>query len=62
MKLGLICLSPFEKLMRNKLTSTARKSINKNESLGQLYRNLQETYTMMQTPLVHQSSSTTVSQ
>ncbi|XP_043723985.1 probable boron transporter 2 isoform X1 [Telopea speciosissima] len=39
-------------LLRNKLVSTARKSIRKNSSLGQLYGSMQETYNQMQTPLV----------
>ncbi|KAM7272992.1 hypothetical protein ACFE04_027656 [Oxalis oulophora] len=41
-------------LLRNKLVSTARKSIRKNANLGQLYRNMQEAYNEMQTPLVYQ--------
>ncbi|XVE54967.1 hypothetical protein DITRI_Ditri03aG0123600 [Diplodiscus trichospermus] len=45
-------------LLRNKLVSTARKSISKNSNLGQLYRNMQEAYNEMQTPLVYQLPST----
>ncbi|KAJ4840210.1 putative boron transporter 2 [Turnera subulata] len=41
-------------LLRNKLVSTARKSIRKNSNLAQLYRNMQEVYNEMQTPLVYQ--------
>ncbi|XP_021650670.2 probable boron transporter 2 isoform X2 [Hevea brasiliensis] len=41
-------------LLRNKLVSTVRKSISKNANLGQLYRNMQEAYNEMQTPLVYQ--------
>ncbi|XAR72622.1 hypothetical protein NMG60_11019330 [Bertholletia excelsa] len=41
-------------LLRNKLVSTARKSISKNSSLVQLYRSMQEAYNEMQTPLVYQ--------
>eukprot|EP01018_Ginkgo_biloba_P009621 Gb_40707 [translate_table: standard] len=41
-------------LVRSKLVSTARKSIQKNSSLGQLYGHMQETYQQMQTPLVYQ--------
>ncbi|CAI0547344.1 unnamed protein product [Linum tenue] len=44
-------------LLRNKLVSTARKSISKNSNLGQLYRNMQEAYNEMQTPLVYQQPS-----
>ncbi|KAJ8753619.1 hypothetical protein K2173_022860 [Erythroxylum novogranatense] len=45
-------------LLRNKLASTARKSIRKNSNLGQLYRSMQEAYNEMQTPLVYQSPPT----
>lgn len=44
-------------LLRNRLVSTARKSIGKNASLGQLYGNMQEAYHQMQTPLVYQDPS-----
>ncbi|KAG5522929.1 hypothetical protein RHGRI_034919 [Rhododendron griersonianum] len=44
-------------LLRNKLVSTARKSISKNSNLGQLYRNMQEAYNEMQTPLAYQIPS-----
>ncbi|XP_020520686.1 probable boron transporter 2 isoform X2 [Amborella trichopoda] len=44
-------------LLRNKLVATARKSISKNESLGQLYGTMQEAYHQMQTPLVYQPQS-----
>lgn len=42
-------------LLRNKLVATARKGIQKNSNLGQLYRSMQEAYNEMQTPLVHQN-------
>ncbi|KAF6157393.1 hypothetical protein GIB67_004331 [Kingdonia uniflora] len=42
-------------LLRNKLVSTARQSITKNSSLGQLYGSMQEAYNQMQTPLVYQT-------
>ncbi|CAI8585261.1 unnamed protein product [Vicia faba] len=45
-------------LLRNKLVITARKSIGKNASLGQLYGNMQEVYHQMQTPLIYQDPST----
>ncbi|KAF7838323.1 putative boron transporter 2 isoform X1 [Senna tora] len=41
-------------LLRNKLVSTARKSIRKNQNLSQLYQSMQEAYNEMQTPLVNQ--------
>jgi hypothetical protein len=41
-------------LVRSKLVTTVRKSIQKNSSLGQLYGNMQETYQQMQTPLIYQ--------
>nr|KYP50966.1 Putative boron transporter 2 [Cajanus cajan] len=41
-------------LLRNKLVSAARKSIQKNMNLCQLYRSMQEAYDQMQTPLAHQ--------
>ncbi|KAH9313849.1 hypothetical protein KI387_022476, partial [Taxus chinensis] len=41
-------------LMRNKLVVTAKRSIQTNSSIGQLYENMQETYQQMQTPLVYQ--------
>lgn len=44
-------------LVRNKLVKTARKSIEQNASLGQLYENMQEAFQQMQTPLVYQASS-----
>lgn len=44
-------------LLRNRLVATARKSIRKNASLGQLYGNMQEAYHQMQTPLVYQEPS-----
>ncbi|KAF7818097.1 boron transporter 1-like [Senna tora] len=44
-------------LLRNRLVVTARKSINKNASLGQLYGNMQEVYYQMQTPLTYQDPS-----
>ncbi|EOY20738.1 hypothetical protein QUC31_007011 [Theobroma cacao] len=45
-------------LLRNKLVSTARKSISKNSNLSQVYRSMQEAYNEMQTPLVYQLPST----
>ncbi|XP_022736167.1 boron transporter 1-like isoform X2 [Durio zibethinus] len=45
-------------LLRNKLVSTARKSISKNSNLSQLYQSMQEAYNEMQTPLVYQLPST----
>ncbi|KAK9995763.1 hypothetical protein SO802_020449 [Lithocarpus litseifolius] len=42
-------------LLRNKLVLTARKSISKNSNLGQLYRNMQEAYNEMQTPLAYET-------
>ncbi|XP_059299979.1 probable boron transporter 2 [Lycium ferocissimum] len=44
-------------LLRNKLASTARKNIDQNANLGQLYRSMQEAYNEMQTPLVYQTPS-----
>ncbi|KAM3323619.1 putative boron transporter 2 isoform X1 [Capsicum chacoense] len=44
-------------LLRNKLVTTARKSMQKNSSLGQLYGNMQEAYQQMQTPLIYQEPS-----
>ncbi|XP_061957085.1 probable boron transporter 2 isoform X1 [Populus nigra] len=41
-------------LLRNKLVSTARKSMGKNSNLCQLYRSMQEAYNEMQTPLAYQ--------
>lgn len=42
-------------LLRNKLVSTARKSIRRNANLGQLYDSMREAYNQMQTPLVFQT-------
>ncbi|KAK9104442.1 hypothetical protein Scep_021286 [Stephania cephalantha] len=42
-------------LLRDKLVSTARRSIRQNSSLGQLYGNMKEAYNQMQTPLVYQT-------
>ncbi|XP_071902176.1 probable boron transporter 2 [Coffea arabica] len=42
-------------LLRNKLVSTARKSIRRNANLGQLYDSMREAYNEMQTPLVFQT-------
>ncbi|GMH01274.1 hypothetical protein Nepgr_003113 [Nepenthes gracilis] len=44
-------------LLRNRLVATARKSIEKNSNLGQLYRSMQDVYNEMQTPLVYQMPS-----
>ncbi|KAL9326515.1 hypothetical protein ACSQ67_007160 [Phaseolus vulgaris] len=41
-------------LLRNKIVSAARKSMQKNMNLNQLYRSMQEAYDQMQTPLAHQ--------
>ncbi|KAK9139119.1 hypothetical protein Scep_008800 [Stephania cephalantha] len=46
-----------QQLLRNRLVATARKSMNKNASLGQLYGNMQEAYNQMQTPLIYQEAS-----
>ncbi|GAA0151228.1 secondary carrier transporter [Lithospermum erythrorhizon] len=42
-------------LLRNKLVSTARRSIQKNANLGQLYNSMQQAYDSMQTPLAYQT-------
>uniref|UniRef100_A0A5B7C132 Putative boron transporter 2 n=1 Tax=Davidia involucrata TaxID=16924 RepID=A0A5B7C132_DAVIN len=44
-------------LLRNRLVVTARRSMRKNSSLGQLYGNMQEAYQQMQTPLTYQEPS-----
>ncbi|KAI5075445.1 hypothetical protein GOP47_0009521 [Adiantum capillus-veneris] len=44
-------------LVRNKLVKTAKRSIQENASLGQLYGNMQEAFQQMQTPLVYQQPS-----
>ncbi|XP_061366819.1 boron transporter 1-like isoform X2 [Gastrolobium bilobum] len=41
-------------LLRNKLVSTARKSMQKNLNLSQLYQSMQDAYFQMQTPLANQ--------
>ncbi|KAI3931323.1 hypothetical protein MKX01_040240 [Papaver californicum] len=41
-------------ILHNKLVKTARTSISKNASLGQLYSTMQEVYNEIQTPLVYQ--------
>ncbi|TKY55209.1 boron transporter 2 [Spatholobus suberectus] len=41
-------------LLRNKLVAAARKSMQKNMNLSQLYQRMQEAYDQMQTPLAHQ--------
>ncbi|KAI4329534.1 hypothetical protein MLD38_027914 [Melastoma candidum] len=41
-------------LLRNKLASTARQSMRKNSNLSQLYRNMQQAYDDIQTPLAYQ--------
>lgn len=53
----LICL---KQLLRNKLVSTARKSMRRNVNLSQLYQNMKEAYDEMQTPLVPQMPPTLV--
>ncbi|CAJ1975128.1 unnamed protein product [Sphenostylis stenocarpa] len=45
-------------LLRNKLVSTARKSMRRNVNLSQLYENMKEAYDEMQTPLVPQMPPT----
>ncbi|TKY73507.1 boron transporter 2 [Spatholobus suberectus] len=45
-------------LLRNKLVSTARKSMRKNVNLSQLYQSMKEAYDGMQTPLVPQMPPT----
>ena len=45
----------MDQLLRNKLVSTAQKSISKNSNLGQLYQNMQEAYNGMQTPLAYET-------
>ncbi|KHN44685.1 Putative boron transporter 2 [Glycine soja] len=44
-------------LLRNRLVATARSSMKKLESLGQVYGGMQDAYWKMQTPLVHQEPS-----
>ncbi|KAL4584928.1 hypothetical protein LXL04_009539 [Taraxacum kok-saghyz] len=44
-------------LLRSKLVDTARKSINKSSNLSELYEDMQQAYTEMQTPLVYQNPS-----
>ncbi|KAF5199518.1 Boron transporter like [Thalictrum thalictroides] len=44
-------------LLRSRLVATARRSMGKNASLGQLYGNMQESYQQMQTPLIYQDAS-----
>jgi hypothetical protein len=44
-------------LLRNRLVATARTSLRKNASLGQLYGNMQEAYHQIQTPLMYQQPS-----
>lgn len=54
--------SLLKQLLRNKLVSTARRSIRQNTNLGELYRNMQQAYNEMQTPLVYQNPSTLVNE
>ncbi|KAI3892857.1 hypothetical protein MKX03_010454 [Papaver bracteatum] len=44
-------------LLRDKLVDTAKKSIEGNASLGEVYGNMQEAYKQMQTPLIYQEPS-----
>ncbi|KAK7246222.1 hypothetical protein RIF29_41082 [Crotalaria pallida] len=44
-------------LLRNRLVATARSCMKNQASLGQLYGSMQEAYWQMQSPLVHQESS-----
>lgn len=46
-------------LLRNRLVATARKSIQKNSSLGQVYGSMQEAYQHMQTPLIYEQQPQT---
>jgi hypothetical protein len=55
-----LCFFAFTQLLRNKLVSTARKSMGKNSNLGQLYQSMQEAYNEIQTPLVYQLPSALV--
>ncbi|OIV98207.1 hypothetical protein TanjilG_28720 [Lupinus angustifolius] len=45
-------------LLRNKLVSTARKSMRRNMNLSHFYQSMKDAYDEMQTPLVHQMPST----
>ncbi|KAG5080583.1 hypothetical protein JHK86_004648 [Glycine max] len=45
-------------LLRNKLVSTAQKSMQRNVKLSQLYQNMKEAYDEIQTPLVPQMPTT----
>lgn len=47
-------------LLRNRLVAAARSSMRKQECLGQVYRSMQDAYWQMQTPLVHEESSSQV--
>jgi len=47
-------------LLRNRLVAAARSSMRKLESLGQVYGSMQDAYWQMQTPLVHEESSSQV--
>ncbi|KAJ7955297.1 putative Boron transporter [Quillaja saponaria] len=44
-------------LLRNRLVTTARKCMQKNASLEQVYGSMQEAYQQIQTPLAHQEPS-----
>ncbi|KAJ1420841.1 Bicarbonate transporter, C-terminal [Sesbania bispinosa] len=44
-------------LLRNRLVAKARSCMGKQESLGQIYRSMQDAYWQMQTPLIHQEPS-----
>ncbi|PKA63009.1 putative boron transporter 2 [Apostasia shenzhenica] len=44
-------------ILRNQLVATAKRSMNQNSSLSQLYGNMQEAYQQMQTPLIYQEQS-----
>ncbi|KAK7332641.1 hypothetical protein VNO80_29396 [Phaseolus coccineus] len=44
-------------LLRNRLVAAARSSMRKQECLGQVYGSMQDAYWQMQTPLVHEESS-----
>ncbi|OVA16700.1 Bicarbonate transporter [Macleaya cordata] len=44
-------------LLRDRLVATAKKSMEENASLGEVYGNMQEAYQQMQTPLIYQEPS-----
>lgn len=44
-------------ILRNRLVTTARRSMSQNSSLSQVYGSMQEAYQKMQTPLIYQEQS-----